>query len=197
MKEEKSIEIKVEIPVERIVQRIFVIRGIKVMLDKDLAELYNVSTKVLNQAVKRNKVRFPIDFMFRLSDDEIDQLNRLQFVTGSQKHRDPRFKPYAFTEHGVAMLSSVLKSREAVEMNVAIIRAFIKLREILATNKDLAVRMAELERHQKSHSQHLVNIYATLKKLTTEPVKEEGKMGFNVNKLYFKVEFEYFCTNST
>ena len=110
MTEETSLA-KVEIPVERIVQRIFVIRGIKVMLDKDLAELYGVSTKVLNQAVKRNRIRFPADFMFQLSDDEFDQFNRSQIVDRSQKHRDPRFKPYAFTEHGVSMLSAVLEKQ--------------------------------------------------------------------------------------
>ncbi len=181
MKEEKSL-VKIEIPVERIVQRIFIVRGVKVILDKDLAELYGVSTKVLNQAVKRNMDRFPTDFMFQLSGDEFEQINRSQFVTGSQKHRDPRFKPYAFTEHGVAMLSSVLKNRHAVEMNISIIRAFIRIRELLATNKDLAQKIAELEREQRKHSQHLVNIYGALKKLTAEPVKEEGKMGFNVEK---------------
>ena len=103
-------------------------------------------------------------------------------MTGPQKHRDPRFKPYAFTEHGVSMLSSVLKSRRAVEMNISIIRAFIRIRELLATDKDLAQKMIELEREQKKHSQHLVNIYGALKKLTAEPVKEGGKMGFNVGK---------------
>jgi hypothetical protein len=156
--------------------------GIKVMLDKDLAELYNVSTKVLNQAVKRNKVRFPMDFMFQLSDDEFDQLNRSQFVTGPQKHRDPRFKPYAFTEHGVSMLSSVLKSRRAVEMNISIIRAFIRIRELLSTNKDLAQRMDELERGQKEQGNLLEAVYSVVKQLIEKPVESTSKIGFNVEK---------------
>lgn len=113
---------------EIVERRIFMIRGNKVMLDADLAELYMVSTKVLNQAVKRNRVRFPLDFMFQLTDEEVGILNRSQIVTGTQKHRDPKFFPYVFTEHGVAMLSSVLRSKTAVEMNIIIIRAFIHLR---------------------------------------------------------------------
>ena len=181
MTEETSLA-KVEIPVERIVQRIFVIRGIKVMLDKDLAELYNVSTKVLNQAVKRNKIRFPMDFMFQLSDDEFDQLNRSQFVTGSQKHRYPRFKPYAFTEHGVSMLSAVLKSKRAVEMNISIIRAFIRIRQLLATNKDLAQRMNELEQEQKEQGNLLKTVYSVVKQLIEKPAEPTNKIGFNVDK---------------
>ena len=108
----------VNIPVERIEKVIYLIRGQKVMLDRDLAELYDVQTKVLNQAVRRNLGRFPSDFMFQLTKEELSQLNRSQFVTGSQKHRDPRFRPYAFTEQGVAMLSSVLRSERAVAVNV-------------------------------------------------------------------------------
>ena len=115
------------VPLELIERRIYLIRGQKVMLDADLAELYRVPTKAFNQAVKRNPDRFPEDFMFRLSSDE---LNQSQFVTGSQKHRDPRNLPYAFTELGVAMLSSVLSSKRAVQMNILIMRAFVKLREV-------------------------------------------------------------------
>ena len=107
------------IPVERIEKAIYLIRGEKVMLDRDLAELYEVKTKALNQAVRRNRDRFPSDFMFQLTKEESSELNRSQIVTGSQKHRDPRFAPYAFTEQGVAMLSSVLRSKRAVAVNVA------------------------------------------------------------------------------
>ena len=103
----------VTIPVERIEKAIYLIRGEKVMLDRDLAELYEVQTKALNQAVRRNRDRFPSDFMFQLTKEEVGALNRSQIVTGSQKHRDPRFRPYAFTEQGVAMLSSVLRSKRA------------------------------------------------------------------------------------
>ena len=116
----------VKIPVERIEKAIYLIRGEKVMLDRedrDLAELYEVQTKVLNQAVRRNRDRFPSDFLFQLTLDEVGALNRSQIVTGSQKHRDPRFRPYAFTEQGVAMLSSLLRSKSAVAVNVEIMRA--------------------------------------------------------------------------
>jgi len=115
------------VPVEVIARRIYLIRGRKVMLDFDLAELYEVPTRVLNQAVRRNLSRFPEDFMFRLTKEEAQSL-RSQSVTGSQKHRDPRAHPYAFTEQGVAMLSSVLKSERAVEVNIAIMRTFAQLR---------------------------------------------------------------------
>ena len=107
---------------ERIEKAIYLIRGEKVMLDRDLADLYQVQTKALNQAVRRNLDRFPADFMFQLSEKEVSELNRSQFVTGSEKHRDPRFRPYAFTEQGVAMLSSVLRSKRAITVNIEIMR---------------------------------------------------------------------------
>src|SRR5579863_3566690 len=128
------------IPAESIERRIYWIRGQKVMLDSDLAEIYQVPTKPVNPAVKRNLERFPEDFMFRLTSEEAEAWNRSQFVTGSQKHRDPRQPPYAFTEHGVAMLSSVLKSQRAVQMNIVIIRTFVRLRRILASHTALAHR---------------------------------------------------------
>jgi len=130
---------------ERIEKAIYLIRGEKVMLDRDLADLYQVQTKVLNQAVRRNLDRFPADFMFQLSGKEVSALNRSQFVTGSEKHRDPRFRPYAFTEQGVAMLSSVLRSKRAITVNIEIMRAFVKLRQMLASNAELSRRLDELE----------------------------------------------------
>ena len=194
-------------PIETISQRIFIIRGVKVMLDVDLAGLYGVPTKVLNQAVKRNSSRFPKDFTFQLTSNEVEMLNRSQIVTGSgshednslqiatvsdvtdtnrsqittgsQKHRDPRFPPYAFTEHGVAMLSSVLRSPRAVQMNIFIIRAFIKLREILASNKELAYKVEEIEREQKTQNRHISTIYRILDRLIAEPpAKPKGPIGF-------------------
>ena len=166
------------LPLERIVNKIFVIRGMKVMLDSDLAELYGVETKQLNQAVKRNVLRFPDDFMFRLYTNEVDLMNRSQIVTGSRKHRDPKYTPYAFTEHGVAMLSSVLKSKKAVEMNILIIRAFIKLRELLASNKDLSQKVAAIEGEQKMQNRHINSIYRILERFIEEPVKVKSKIGF-------------------
>jgi phage regulator Rha-like protein len=180
MKEEKSI-VKVEIPVERITQLIFVIRGQKVMIDKDLADIYQVPTKYLNQIVRRNIERFPADFMFQMSQEEAESL-RWQFATSNKRRGGRRYFPLVFTEHGVAMLSSVLKSKKAVTMNISIIRAFIKLREMLATNKDLAQRMDELERSQKDQGNRLESVYSIVKQLIETPIKSVEKMGFNVGK---------------
>jgi hypothetical protein len=122
-----------------------------------------VPTKVLNQAVKRNAARFPEDFMFRLSRAEAEALNRSQSVTGSQKHRDPRFPPHAFTEHGAIMAASVLNSAQAVEMSVYVVRAFVHLRELLSSNRELARRFAQLEtRLDKKLTEHDLAIAAIL-----------------------------------
>src|SRR3989442_1693047 len=141
------------IPTERIEQAIFLIRGQKVLLDADLAVIYGVLTKGLNQAVKRNLRRFPSDFVFRLTAEELEAIqsqivagaNRSQIVTGSQKHRDPRFLPYAFTEHGAIMAANVLNSRRAVQMSVFVVRAFVKMRSVFTDTRDLARKLASLE----------------------------------------------------
>ena len=143
----------VSLPAERIAQSILLIRGHKVMLDADLAELYGVPTKRLNEQVKRNAARFPEDFMFRLTPAEVEALNRSQFATGSQKHRDPRFPPHAFTEHGAIQAANVLNSDQAAEMSVHVVRAFVKLREMLLTHKELAAKLDQLERKIGSHDQ--------------------------------------------
>lgn len=148
------------------------------MLDFNLAEMYQVSTGQLNQQIKRNIERFPADFMFQLTQEEIQTLNLSQFVIGSQKHRSAKLLPYAFTEHGVAMLSSVLRGERAVQMNIFIIRAFVKIRELLATNKDLAYKLEELERRQSEHDGNLAEIYAIVKRLIDEPIKKARRMGF-------------------
>ena len=134
------------IPADMIEKKIYLIRGQKVMLDRDLAELYGVETRVLNQAVKRNVMRFPADFMFLLNDEEEEAL-RSQFVTlkkGRGQHR--KYPTSVFTEQGVAMLSSVLNSERAVQVNIAIIRTFVKLREMMTSHKDLARKLKELEK---------------------------------------------------
>ena len=131
------------VPVEVIEKRILLIRGHKVMLDSDLANLYQVPTKSLNLAVKRNVDRFPEDFMFRLTKEEADL--RFQIET-SKKRGGRRYLPYAFTEQGVAMLSSVLHSTRAVQVNIAIMRTFVRLRQILATHKDIAEKLQAMER---------------------------------------------------
>jgi hypothetical protein len=167
---------QLRVPIELIEQRIYLIRGQKVMLDSDLAKLYEVSTKAFNQGVKRNLNRFPEDFMFRLTSEE---LNRSQFVTGSQKHRDPRYPPYAFTEHGVAMLSSVLGSDRAIQMNILIIRAFLKLRELLATHKDLARKMEHLEATQKQHTSIITSVVDEIRRLKQAPTsRPKRRIGF-------------------
>jgi len=132
------------IPAELIEQHIFLIRGQKVMLDYDLAKLYGVRTRVLNQAVKRHRKRFPDDFVFQLNFQEVTGL-RSQSVT-LKRGQHIKYRPYAFTEHGILMLSSVLNSERAVQVNIEIMRAFVRLRELIASNKDLAKRLDELEK---------------------------------------------------
>ena len=120
---------------------ILVLRGHRVLLDAELAALYGVTTRRLNEQVKRNAERFPRDFMFRLTGSEVEALNRSHFATGSQKHRDPRLPPFAFTEHGAIMAATILNSPRAVEMSVYVVRAFVKLRELLTSTKELARRL--------------------------------------------------------
>jgi hypothetical protein len=145
------------------------------MLDADLAELYGIPVKVLIQSIKRNRGRFPEDFMFQLSKDEFVNL-RSQIVTSSWGGR--RYLPYAFTEHGVSMLSSVLNSKRAIQMNIFIIRIFIKIREILASNKELAYKIQELEREQKLQNRHINAIYSILGKFLEQPIRPKGPIGF-------------------
>ena len=139
------------IPAQSIERRIYLIRSQKVMLDSDLAELYQVPTKSLNLAVRRNPDRFPADFMFQLTKEEFENL-RFQFETSSSGYGGRRYLPYAFTELGVAMLSSVLNTERAVQMNILIVRAFVRLREVLATHKDLAAKIEKLETGQRDHA---------------------------------------------
>ncbi len=168
------------VPVETIERWIVLLRGQKVLLDADLAELYGVTTKALNQAVKRNRSRFPKDFMFRLTQTEAKELNRSQTVTGSQKHRDPRYPPFAFTEQGVAMLSSVLRSERAVQVNIIIMRTFVRLREILATHKDLARKIDELEK--KCDAQFQV-VFDAIRQLMTPPqATKKRRIGFHADE---------------
>ena len=166
-------------PIEHIGSRILVIRGHKVMLDADLAELYGVPTKRLNEQVKRNQDRFPEDFMFRLTGVEVEVLNRSQIATGSQKHRDPRFPPFAFTEHGAIQAANVLNSPRAVEMGVYVVRAFVQLRELLATNKELAAKLNELERKLSTHDQAIAGLINTIRQLMAPPPEPKKRpIGF-------------------
>ena len=162
------------VPPERILRLILLIRGQKVILDADIAALYGVQTGMLVRAVKRNLDRFPPDFMFQLSKDEFDNL-RCQFGTSSS-WGGRRYAPYAFTEQGVAMLSSVLKSKRAVRVNIEIIRTFVKLREILATHKDLARKISAME--QKYDGQFKV-VFEALRALMEPPKRKRKTIGFH------------------
>jgi hypothetical protein len=163
------------ISIEKIEQAIYVIRGEKVMLDRDLARLYEVSTAALNQAVRRNRERFPQDFMFQLTASEVAELNRSQIVIGSQKHRDPRSRPYAFTEQGVAMLSAVLRSNCAISVSIEIMRAFVKLRQLLVSNTELARRLDELE---SKYDKQFKIVFAAIRQLMAKPSKDRKEIGF-------------------
>jgi ORF6N domain-containing protein len=154
--------------------KIYLIRGRKVMLDSDLAELYQVPTKVLNQAVRRNLDRFPADFMFQLNEEELENWRSQIVTSNSGAKMGLRRPPYAFTEHGVAMLSSVLKSKRAVALNILIVRAFVRLREYLATHQELARKLEDVERTQHEHSAHIEQIYGYIQQLL-EPPPEPAK----------------------
>lgn len=150
------------------------------MVDADLADLYQVLTKNLNLAVRRNQNRFPEDFMFQLTKDETEAL-RLQIATSNESRGGRRYLPYVFTEQGVAMLSSVLKSDRAVLMNIAIMRAFVKLREVMSTHKDLAAKIEALERKYDEHDDEIQVIFSAIKKLL-EPAtpKLKPRIGFKI-----------------
>lgn len=159
------------IPDERIANKVYVIRGVKVMLDRDLAELYDVETRTFNQAVNRNRDRFPEDFMFRLSKEELEHWRSQIVMSNSTAKMGLRRRPYAFTEQGVAMLSSVLKSKRAVQVNIQIIRTFTKLREILASNQAMRLKIEEMDNQIQS-------VYTLLKRLVNEGTEPKREIGF-------------------
>jgi len=169
--------VKAAISQEIIEQKIFMVRGHRVMIDRDLAELYGVLTKALNQAVKRNIGRFPLDFMFQLTKIEKEEV-----VTRCDHLKNLKFSaqlPYAFTEQGVAMLSSVLHSENAIQVNIAIMRAFVKLKQILSMNKDLAYKLAELERKIEKHDTEIQAIFEAIRQLMAPlPLKKKPQIGF-------------------
>ena len=186
---------------------ILVIRNQRVILDADLARLYGVTTKAFNQAVKRNADRFPEDFAFQLTAQEVAQLrshaatssmelidtqpegqnrsqiatssNRSQFVTGSQKHRDPRLRPWAFTEHGAVMAANILRSERAIHMSVFVVRAFVRLREHIAANAAILKRLAEIDRTLLQHDTALLDLYEKLLPLLQPPQEQPSRrIGF-------------------
>src|SRR5437762_7889908 len=167
------------IPVQRIAQAIFVPRGQKVILSQDLAALYGVTAGVLTQAMKRNTKRFPKDFVFQVKAEELRNL-KSQIVISSWGGR--RHLPYAFTEQGVAMLSSVLNSERAVKVNIAIMRAFVKLRKTLETNREFARKFAELEKRVGKHDQEIAAIIDAIRQLMAPPEKPKREIGFHVRE---------------
>ncbi len=178
VKKKEIIKLESAVPVEIIQSKIYLIRGHKVMLDRDLAALYGVETKVLIQAVKRNSRRFPLDFLLQLNQGEYNSL-RSQIVTSKKGRGGRRYLPYAFTEQGVAMLSSVLYSNRAIDVNIQIMRVFTTLREIMICRKDLAHKIEDLERKFQDHDKRIMLIFDAIKRLLKEkPLKNKGPMGF-------------------
>jgi len=175
----RNITMKTIIPKEIIESKIYLIRCQRVMLDHDLAALYGVKTKNLNKAVTRNLDRFPKDFMFQLNNNEFENL-RFQFGTSKQGGR--RYNPYVFTEQGISMLSSVLRSEKAVQVNIAIIRTFVKLRQILSKNKRIANKVKELEDKFGKHDEEIQVIFNIIKQMLTPSEKPKQKIGFQPTK---------------
>lgn len=165
-----SIMAKAElVPVERIEKTILLIRGHKVMLDRDLAELYEVPTKRLNEQVRRNRKRFPEDFMFQLSKKELENWRSHFATSNSTSKMGLRRRPYAFTEQGVAMLSSVLNSDRAIDVNIAIMRTFVRLRQMLSTSKELARKLADLQRKLGEHDDKFAVVFDAIRQLMAPP----------------------------
>ncbi len=171
---------KAIIPRDRIERAILIIRGQKVMLDADLAELYGVTTKRLNEQVKRNRNRFPKDFIFRLSSKEkaevvanCDHLKRLKF--------SPTL-PYAFTEHGTVMLASVLNSRRAIEVSIHVVRVFVRIREMLSTHKEVSRKLSELEKKVEGHDEHIRALFQAIRQLMAPQDKKQRRIGFIVSE---------------
>ena len=183
------------VPADQIALRIRNFRVEKVLLDFDLAALYGVETRVLNQAVKRNADRFPSDFMFQLSVEETEMISQRvtsstgqtvsdssQIVMSPGKHRGKRYRPYAFSEQGVAMLSSVLNSERAIKVNIAIMRAFVKLRQILDTNREFAKKFSELEQRVGKHDEEIDAILEAIRQLMAPPDRPRREIGFHVRE---------------
>ena len=165
---------------EQIEQAVLLIRGQRVMLDRDLAALYGVTTGNLNKAVQRNPDRFPADFMFQLTLDEAQAVTGSRFQIGIlKKGQNIKYLPHVFTQEGVSMLSSVLRSPRAVQVNIAIMRVFVRLREVLALHKDLAQKLAQLERKIEGHDASIRTLFDAIRQLMTPPEKPRREIGFH------------------
>ncbi len=165
------------VSVEVIATKILEIRGKKVMLDRDLARLYGVGTRNLNKTIKRNLERFPEDFMLQLTKQEFENL---MFHFGTSSWGGTRKLPYVFTEQGVAMLSSVLNSKRAIKVNIQIMRAFVKLKELLLTHKDLAIKLEALEKKYTNHDEKIQKIFEAIRQLMIPPEEPKRRIGFHI-----------------
>ena len=163
-----------------ITNRIFTIRGLKIMVDRDLAELYGVETKRLKEAVRRNSDRFPSDFMFEMSNEEFNNW-RTQIASSNSDLMGLRYKPFCFTEQGVTMLSCILNSAQAIEVNIRIIRIFAKMRELALNHKDILLKIDELERRVSSHDEQILLIFEYLKKLISPETKTRKRVGYKIS----------------
>jgi hypothetical protein len=163
--------------IEEIEEKIYLVRGQRVMLDSDLAEVYSVSTKRLNEQVRRNIDRFPDDFMFQLTEQEFESL-RSQIATSNKQRGGRRYLPYAFTEHGAVMLASVLNSATAIEASIKVVRAFVKMRSILALHQDLADRIEQLEKVAYKYNQDFRVVFQLLGEIKRDPKFLKRKIGF-------------------
>ncbi|MFC2080709.1 ORF6N domain-containing protein [Bacteroidota bacterium] len=175
--------INISIPDEVIMSKIYLVRGTKVMLDRDLANLYGIETKVLKQAVRRNIKRFPLDFMFEMSSEEFREW-RSHFVTSNTDKMGLRYPPFCFTEHGVLMLSSVLNSEIAININIQIIRIFSKMREMLLTHKNILIRLDQLQQKMAEHDNNILLIFEYIKQL--EQKRQHKTDQQNRKKIGFK-----------
>lgn len=160
-----------------IISKIYEVRGQKVMLDRDLAEMYGVETKRLKEAVRRNKVRFPVDFMFEMTAKEFEHW-RSQYVTSNEDRKGLRYAPFCFTEQGVTMLSCVLSSKRAIEVNIRIIRVFTKMKEMLLTHKDILLKIEEIEKRVSGHDKKINEIFQYLRQLIEKPNPPRKRIGY-------------------
>lgn len=175
----KSLPTKHFMTQDFITSKIHLLRGEKVLIDTDLAELYGVSTKRLNEQVRRNLRRFPEDFMFQLTPEEARILRSQIATLKNARGQHRKYRPYVFTEQGVAMLSSVLNSDRAIQVNIAIMHAFVRLRKFLASHKELAEKLSELERKIGKHDEAIDAIFEAIRQLMTPPAKKRRKIGFH------------------